>query len=82
MVLLDQNGKEVGIVYCKIGLAERTEFKWGTKNLLNYCGAGLNGKTKEVEPGLYKIAIATDETGRPIIDKSDDYFSIVKQVNL
>jgi hypothetical protein len=75
--LNDQEGKEVGIIACKIGGWEKTIFEWDTKTVLNYCGAGVEGKTKEITPGTYKVVITKDEEGRPIIDASDDYFSIV-----
>ena len=76
MTLNKPNGEEIGIISCKIGGLGETNFSWDTKVVLNYCGAGLEGKNKNIEPGDYTIAITKDAEGRPILAKSEQ-FSIV-----
>ncbi|MBU1015450.1 hypothetical protein KKI17_03425 [Patescibacteria group bacterium] len=78
LTLNGTDGKEIGIISCKIGATaalgpeyERTAFTWDTKTLFNYCGAGLEGKTKQIERGIYKVAVTKDIGGRPIIAESE-----------
>lgn len=77
LTLNNADGKEIGIISCKIDGSGKTLFEWDTKKILNYCGAGLEGKIKEIETGVYKIAITKDVVGRPIIATSE-LFSIVR----
>jgi len=74
------DGEEVGMISCKIGTREgesgETIFNWDTKTVLNYCGAGLEEKIKEIEQGTYIIAITKDVEGRPVMASSEP-FSIV-----
>lgn len=72
--LFNENGKELGIIKCKIGSLEENSFKWEIDTLLNYCGAGLEGKTSSVSSGKYKIGLIKDVEGRPIIAESDYFF--------
>lgn len=76
LTLNRQSGEEVGIISCKIGDSGKINFNWEVTSLLNYCGAGLEGKIKEVESGTYMIAITKDVEGRPMI-VSSDLFSII-----
>jgi hypothetical protein len=78
LTLNKSDGEEIGIISCKIGGSGKTIFNWDTKTVLNYCGAGLEGKIKEIEPGTYMIAITKDVEGRPII-ASSELFSIVPE---
>ena len=82
LTLNKPNGEEVGIISCKIGTREgesgETIFNWDTKIVLNYCGAGLEEKIKEIEQGTYMIAITKDVEGRPVISSSE-LFSIVPE---
>jgi len=78
LTLNKPNGKEIGIISCKIGGSGEIVFNWDTKTVLNYCGAGLEEKIKEIEPGNYMVAIAKDIEGRPIIATSE-LFSIISK---
>src|SRR3990167_3091954 len=70
LTLNKPNGEKVGIIACKIGGGGsdgRTSFDWGTKTVLNYCGAGLNGRIVEISPGTYMVAITEDIEGSPVM---------------
>ncbi len=76
LTLNTPEGDEVGVVYCKIGGTDETIFFWDTKSVLNYCGAGLENKMKEIEPGDYVITATKDVEGRPALAVSEQ-FSLV-----
>jgi len=79
LTLNNKEGKEIGIISCKIGGSKTNIFKWDTRILLNYCGVSLEEKNKKVEPGIYKIALTKDTKGRPVIATSE-LFSITNNV--
>ncbi len=72
--LFNEKNEEIGMIKCKIGNYRQNSFKWVVRSLLNYCGAGLEGKISPVIPGKYKIGIVKDKEGRPTIAESDYFF--------
>jgi hypothetical protein len=79
--LIDENSRVVGMISCgastpkEAASMEPKEIEWDTHSVLACCGAGC--LPIEVQPGKYKVRIASRYFSWKLIDESDNYFSIV-----
>ncbi|PIZ28368.1 hypothetical protein COY43_00740, partial [Candidatus Berkelbacteria bacterium CG_4_10_14_0_8_um_filter_35_9_33_8] len=79
--LIDENRNYAGTIRCGYYTPREavsqvpTEFEWDTRTVLDCCGAGC--QSQEIQPGEYKVRIASRYYPSEIIDQSDNYFSIV-----
>jgi hypothetical protein len=79
--LIDENSRVVGMISCGASIPkeaasmEPKEIEWDTHSVLACCGAGC--LPIEVQPGKYKVRIASRYFSWKLIDESDNYFSIV-----